>query len=325
VDDVRSGAIDGIVVLLAGELVVKRLSCPDTDGFCPELSIMGLDLPVVAAPELVPWDRDPPAGATLVLFVASGSLTFLGAIPPDVRDTGSITALLDNRSRFLALADLYLVKGVLLANPSSCYAWYATQSAPPCEVTPLLLDPDDGAGPRDGPARGAAVSLAAEVVWQGDRLRTEGTFLVRRMYRPTCDLSVLPPGTRCDQQFVIRPQIVALVESRTALRVTMPVSGGIVSGQVVDLLGRPMVGLSVRVVHEDAALPTALDGRSTDADGRFSVAGVPAGTSRVEVVESWPDGDIIIGRVQVELSIGETLHVLVVATPGVAMPSPSPG
>jgi hypothetical protein len=223
-DRLRSGALDGSIVLVTGTLGVVRTACADGAGVCPSLSIAGLDVPVVVSPELLPWDRDPAAGATLVMAAGAGTLTFLGAIPPGVSQPAAITDLAANRARPLALNDLYPVNGVLLPDPGPCNLFDGTlpEDPPPCEVTPILLDADPVTSPWDFTAKSVTVSLGSGTFDPGGAIRIEGTFLVRRVYHAACDPARLPAAAGCASQLVVRPQVVAEVTPTTAIAVSVP-------------------------------------------------------------------------------------------------------
>jgi hypothetical protein len=225
---VRDGSLHGTLVLLSGQLGVQRTACTARTGNCPKLSIVGLDVPVSAVPALLPWDRDPPAGATLVLEVGHGSLTYLGALPLDVPAPVTMVMLDESPSRLLTVNELYPVSSSVLATvDSSCLRGATILTAGgqvPCG-TWRLFDDDGQRFTSVDPAAG--ITFASPYVWlPGDMEGASAVYLVRREYRPACPSSLLPPKATCDQLFVIRPQLVAQLSASDAFQVTIPADPG---------------------------------------------------------------------------------------------------
>ena len=335
---VRDGSLFDTLVLVSGQLTVTHAACLGPDLACDAvtLSLGGLDVPISVAPELLPWDRDPAAGGVHVLVAGLGSLEYLGSLVADVPSPVSITTLLANPNRFLSLPDLYPVSGWYLPAGTMVCAGQARAAESPgagvpagCVEGPYLLDDGtdpgrwpavtgspvaQGTGPTNGVIPGWPISRAP-----GPTGWLSGTFLVRRMYRPACDPASLAPGTTCDQLLVIAPQVVAFLQPGQAVAVP-PTTAGAVIGQVMDSLGHPMVGQTLRLT-DDGGVTSAASGPLTDTDGRFEITGLQAPDGWwVEVLESMPAGDIVIGRTHVQLLAGETTDMILVVTPGVALP-----
>ena len=343
VNAVKSGALVGTVVLVDGDLLVTRTSCPALASCPVTLSIAGLDLPIEAAPELVPWDRDPPTGVTLVLDVNGYGLELLGALVPDVAAPVSITTLLSNPGRLLSLPDLYPVDGMFVRGAGAMCASDTGSGPGPapspdpgfgvCIAEPFLTDGQSSPYAAILGGSAAPVTMAQRVPGLDPAVSfadwTSGTFLLRRIYRPDCAGIELPAGVHCDQQFVIRPQVVARITVLNAVRVTvtqLAAGTGSIVGTVLDPAGNPLPGMGISVAADAGQAPPSAATFSTDAAGQFKLTGLAPTGWWIEVLQTAANvNPIVIGRVHVQVESGQESSIFITATPGVAIPGPITG